>query len=128
MVEENKILECDFAFKCPRKWADLVKRDEPNVRYCDICEREVFYAFTRDEFEYHKSLDRCIAANVYEPEVFGYTGMMGEPDLWGKQVKDKTEPFVLKTKKLLILGTDENKNEVENALKKMKRKKWQKWS
>jgi hypothetical protein len=122
MDEENKIIKCDFAFKCPQKWEDLVKRDEPNIRYCNSCEKDVFYAFTRSEFEYHKSLGRCVAANVYEPEVSGYIGMMGEPDLWGRQPEDRAKPFVLRNRKLLILGTDENKNEVEDALKKTKQK------
>ena len=61
MIENYEILECDFSFKCPIKWENLVKLDDPNKRYCTSCEREVFYTRTRTELENNKKLGRCIS-------------------------------------------------------------------
>ena len=64
MIENYEILECDFSFKCPIKWENLAKLDDPNKRYCNSCEREVFYTRTKTELENNKKLGRCIAAKV----------------------------------------------------------------
>jgi hypothetical protein len=68
MDENNIILECDFEFKCPKKWENLAILDDPEKRFCTSCEREIFFVTTRQQLKVYKKLGRCIAANVYSPE------------------------------------------------------------
>lgn len=65
MAQAGIILECDFAFKCPKQWADLNVLIEPEKRHCSTCERDVFFITTRKEFEEHQRLGHCVAADVH---------------------------------------------------------------
>ena len=109
MIENYEILECDFSFKCPVKWENLAKLDDPNKRYCNSCEREVFYTRTQTELENNKKLGRCIAAKVAPGLVIA-----GGAETIEESSEDTT--------RLLILGTEENRSEVIQAIKKHKRK------
>ena len=113
MIARNPILECDFAFKCPSKWADLVRLDDPNKRFCNTCEREVFYTRTRADLENNRRLGRCIAADISEGVIIAGGA---------KTIEESSED----TTKLIVLGEVEDTSELIRALKKAKHKKKQK--
>jgi hypothetical protein len=63
---DNQILECDFAFKCPKQWENLNLLDHPDQRFCDSCNRKVFFVHTRQQLAVYQKQGHCIAANVNE--------------------------------------------------------------
>jgi hypothetical protein len=73
MDENNQILECDFAFKCPQQWENLRSLGHADRRFCDSCDRDVFFVRTRQELAVYQKLDHCIAANVNHPDFGGVT-------------------------------------------------------
>jgi len=115
MDENNIILECDFEFKCPKKWENLVMLDDPEKRFCTSCEREIFFVTTRKELEVYKKLGRCIAANVYSPQ-----HSKGIPIAGGA--------YSANASIIQVFGDQENADEVIVALNYLQRKEKQKAS
>jgi hypothetical protein len=74
MDENNQILECDFAFKCAQQWENLTVLDHPDQRFCESCDRAVYFVRTRQELAVYRNQGHCIAANVSLPE-FGGKGV-----------------------------------------------------
>jgi hypothetical protein len=68
MAENNQILECDFAFKCPQQWENLRSLDHPDKRFCESCDRAVYFVRTRQELAVYRKQGHCIAANVNHPD------------------------------------------------------------
>jgi hypothetical protein len=68
MDANNQVLECDFAFKCPQQWENLRPLDHPDKRFCESCDREVFFVRSRRELAVCRKLGQCIAANVNHPD------------------------------------------------------------
>jgi hypothetical protein len=68
MDENNQILECDFAFKCPQQWESLRSLDHPDQRFCESCDRTVYFVRTRRELAVCQKLGQCIAADVNHPD------------------------------------------------------------
>jgi hypothetical protein len=75
MDENNQILECDFAFKCPHQWENLRSLDHPDQRFCESCDRKVYFVRTRQELSVYQRQGHCIAANVNHPD-FGGKGII----------------------------------------------------
>ncbi|MEW6737743.1 MAG: hypothetical protein AB1489_41060 [Acidobacteriota bacterium] len=112
MDENNVILECEFEFKCPKKWENLTVLADPEKRFCTSCEREVFFITTRKEFEIYKKLGRCVAAHVYNPE-------LGR----GLTITGGISPR--NTSTIHVLGNKEEADEIVVALNRLQRKKQQ---
>ena len=55
------IRNCKFAFKCDKKWEDLIETNEDEIRFCDSCEREVHFCADDEELAYSVRLNRCVA-------------------------------------------------------------------
>jgi hypothetical protein len=108
-LENNEILECDFAFKCPKKWENLAILDDPEKRFCSSCEREVFFITTRSELRIYRKLGRCVAANVYSPE-------LGK----GISIAGGLTPANVST--IHVLADQENADQVIVALNRLQRK------
>jgi hypothetical protein len=71
MDENNQILECDFAFKRPQQWENLRSLDHPDQRFCESCDRKVYFVRTRQELAVYQRQGHCIAANVNHPDFGG---------------------------------------------------------
>lgn len=76
MTSEKTIINCDiaFRFKCPKKWDRLAVTGKENIRYCNQCERNVYYCLTREDVRGHADAGECVAFET-EAEMF-----LGEPD------------------------------------------------
>lgn len=55
---------CTFAFKCDKKWAQLAKTGNADVRFCDQCQREVFHCHDDEELVQSIALNRCVAIDL----------------------------------------------------------------
>jgi hypothetical protein len=75
MNENNQILECDFAFKCPQQWDNLTPLEHPDKRFCESCDREVFFVRSRQQLAVYQKQGHCIAADVNLPEFGGSKGI-----------------------------------------------------
>ena len=49
MPENTTIRNCTFAFKCEAKWEDLEEIDYDDVRFCNTCQKEVYFCHTDDD-------------------------------------------------------------------------------
>ena len=50
-----------FRFRCPKVWASLTPTSAPAIRFCGVCNKNVYYASTEDELEQHSRAGRCTA-------------------------------------------------------------------
>lgn len=123
-MDEKKdvILECDFSFKCPKKWEYLELTDNDSKRFCFSCQQEVFFVANRDELEKNRQLKRCIAA--YAGDVGDETNkrsgiIIGNPVFYPSDVKPENRLT------LAIFGDDEETtNQVGLAIDKIQMKRW----
>ena len=61
---------CEFkvAFKCPLLWKDLQGTNNPDARYCNECEKEVYRCNDEKEVKKHIELKHCIATEGIAPD------------------------------------------------------------
>ena len=59
--ENVSIRNCRFAFKCDRKWDDLTETREGEIRFCNVCEKEVHFCEDDDQLARSVKLNRCVA-------------------------------------------------------------------
>jgi hypothetical protein len=59
--------KAEFKYRCPRRWAELATKDDPKVRYCHVCEKDVFLSATVDEAKANARLGRCVAIARSQP-------------------------------------------------------------
>ncbi|MBC7795343.1 MAG: hypothetical protein H7Z37_00560, partial [Pyrinomonadaceae bacterium] len=66
---DAKMGECEFVFKCPLEWKNLQKTDNPLVRFCSSCERDVYYAKDSIDANRLAIFGKCVAleTNAIEP-------------------------------------------------------------
>ena len=50
---------CKFPFKCALNWEFLAKTVDPHVRFCDICQEEVFCCRSDAELVNAITSNRC---------------------------------------------------------------------
>lgn len=50
-----------FAFQCPKRWETLAPTADATVRFCQLCQENVYYSETIDDAEDHAFAGRCIA-------------------------------------------------------------------
>lgn len=55
------IKNCEFAYKCPMNWDDLSFTDNASVRFCDQCQRNVYWVYTESDLAECIRLNRCVA-------------------------------------------------------------------
>lgn len=61
-MQNNGQVICEFKFLCDKKWEDLLEiRGEKNTRYCNACEKPVFYCYSYEDLAYNVESGRCIA-------------------------------------------------------------------
>lgn len=64
MTHEVRVRNCQFAFKCPKKWDELTRTSFDRVRHCSNCSRDVFLCTTDAELAESIKLDRCVAVDL----------------------------------------------------------------
>jgi hypothetical protein len=69
-----------FEFQCPRQWAQLVTTDDPLVRTCGACLKDVYLCRTPDEVPDHARLGHCVAIVPDEPNASELMGEVVEVD------------------------------------------------
>ena len=76
MARNLNIENCEYSVKyeCPLKWKNLKKTDDPTIRFCNECNKNVYRCKTEQDLDEHIKLNHCIAVN--EPQVMG---MIAEP-------------------------------------------------
>ena len=72
MSENIIIRNCTFAFKCEAKWDCLEMLEFDNIRFCNICQKEVHFCDDDDELIQNIHLNRCIAINRVTTIEMGY--------------------------------------------------------
>lgn len=51
----------EFRFKCPMKWSALARTDDPAVRHCAACDRDVHFCASVGEIRQHAAERHCVA-------------------------------------------------------------------
>ncbi len=57
----SAIRNCTLAFKCDKNWDDLSETDNDDVRFCQSCQREVYFCYDDSDIAKSIRLNRCIA-------------------------------------------------------------------
>jgi hypothetical protein len=55
------ILNCTVEFECPKTWADLTRTENPSVRHCAICNRDVTHCITQEQLDELAAQGACVA-------------------------------------------------------------------
>jgi uncharacterized protein (TIGR02996 family) len=64
-VSQVPVENCSlFQYQCPKRWETLATTDEPAVRFCDSCQKPVFYSKTIEEAQQHAWSGRCVAVQL----------------------------------------------------------------
>ncbi len=61
MSANLSIRNCKFAYLCSTKWDDLQVTDDDDVRFCNACQKEVYFCYDDYELVSGIHLNRCIA-------------------------------------------------------------------
>ena len=66
VVARPAIENCDvrFELRCPKRWDRLAATDNPEVRYCDGCHRQVHYVTTIQEANRRAEDNQCVAIDL----------------------------------------------------------------
>ncbi len=57
-------IACTFSFQCPKTWDQLCETDNPTMRYCLHCNRDVLLVQTEADFSHYREQGGCIAVPV----------------------------------------------------------------
>jgi uncharacterized protein (TIGR02996 family) len=63
IFDRPRIENCDrlFAFRCPKKWENLKETEETDVRYCEGCNKTVYYCNDIETAHVHARRGECVA-------------------------------------------------------------------
>jgi uncharacterized protein (TIGR02996 family) len=66
VVSKPAIERCElkFAFRCPKQWDKLTATWNDAVRFCAVCQRDVYYCQTIPEALGHAAQGHCVAVNL----------------------------------------------------------------
>jgi uncharacterized protein (TIGR02996 family) len=82
LLEELPVENCgpEFEFQCPRRWEKMQSTDDPRVRFCDACRKNVYHCSTAREVQHHATQGHCVAV---DPRTRRHQGDLAAPDLTG---------------------------------------------
>jgi hypothetical protein len=72
MTENTVIRNCTFAFKCEAKWEQLEILDFDSIRFCNGCQKEVYFCYDDQELISNIHLNRCVAIDRISVIEMGY--------------------------------------------------------
>ena len=63
IFDRPRIENCDelFASKCSKKWEQLAGTDDPSVRHCPTCGKDVFYCHSLEDASFRALFGDCVA-------------------------------------------------------------------
>ena len=66
LSDDSDIRNCRFAFKCPKKWAELapIVGSDRDIRFCGQCEQKVYRCETDRDIALAVKANRCIAIKL----------------------------------------------------------------
>lgn len=66
LISHPKLEACrvQFQFECPKRWDRLKPTDDPSVRFCSTCKKNVHYCNTLQEAQAHAANGNCVALTV----------------------------------------------------------------
>lgn len=59
------IVHCDFEYTCSLNWRNLNPTEDPKVRYCTECKKNVNLCTTNEEIDYAEERGLCVAHPLY---------------------------------------------------------------
>jgi hypothetical protein len=65
------IRNCSFTNLCDAEWDQLSDTPDPSVRFCNHCDKNVYFCETGDDFKKNTSFGRCVALVNQLPHAFG---------------------------------------------------------
>src|SRR5262249_27093449 len=68
---------CNFKFRCPKKWDRLEPTHQAEVRFCDNCQENVYYCLPIGEAKQHARQGHCVAV---DPGVSRTPGDLADED------------------------------------------------
>lgn len=71
LVSRVPVEKCQFTFKCPEQWSSLTPTKNLEIRFCDACQREVYYCHMIGEARHHARNGRCVAIDLMVPRTEG---------------------------------------------------------
>lgn len=90
-----------FAFQCPKTWETLKPMLENSVRFCDSCERKVYFCRTAEQARHHAQAGDCVAieSNLDRAVTRHYSSyFMGRPErtdfyrAWSQDILEGRDP------------------------------------
>jgi hypothetical protein len=57
----HQFLNCEFEFECPMNWFDLTATKDPEIKYCETCNNDVYLCLTQEDLDAHAEQRHCIA-------------------------------------------------------------------
>lgn len=83
---------CPMKYECPKKWETLNETENPDVRHCDTCGKDVTLARTDNQLAELMAARACVSYFYQEDDrVIRLTGVVGTSDvsfeemMWGKR-------------------------------------------
>ena len=66
VFDRPAIENCDrlFAFRCPKQWENLKVTGQSRVRYCETCEKSVYYCSSIEVAREHARQGHCVAVSL----------------------------------------------------------------
>jgi hypothetical protein len=80
--ENTTIRNCIFSFKCEMKWGKLNETDDENIKFCDSCQKEVYFCNSDEELVEAIKRNKCVS--IFKP--FTYEEMLGEIEIQEKNI------------------------------------------
>jgi hypothetical protein len=55
------IQNCKFAYRCKKRWHELLETKDESIRYCHECDSGVYYCVNDDELAMNVRKGHCVA-------------------------------------------------------------------
>jgi hypothetical protein len=65
----NTIINCKFEYKCDLDWDLLNETQDPKIRFCNQCKKEVKLCLSNNEIDRAWETGTCVAHPIYSPEL-----------------------------------------------------------
>lgn len=58
---QQRFLNCEMAFECPKNWFELTETEQAAVKHCSTCQKNVYLCITQSELDDFAHKGECIA-------------------------------------------------------------------
>jgi hypothetical protein len=83
-----------FHFGCPSVWTRLTATVDPNIRFCSICQRDVYYAKDLQELADHAQAGHCTASVFRHLMYVDYSQATPSPSVTGEEPAERIHETV----------------------------------